>query len=74
MSDNVTHPLLLEPLEAIQSKLSLMANDVNDLKADVRGLKSHLAGFMQSEVAQDSAIATMQTRLERIERRLELRD
>ena len=74
MSDNVTHRLLLEPLEAIQSKLSSMANDVNDLKADMRGLKSHLAGFMQSEVAQDSAIATMQTRLERIERRLELRD
>lgn len=74
MSDNVTHRLLLEPLEAIQSKLSSMANDVNDLKADMRGLESHLAGFMQSEVAQDSAIATMQTRLERIERRLELRD
>lgn len=74
MSDNVTHRLLLEPLEAIQSKLSSMANDVNDLKADMRGLKSHLAGFMQSEVAQDSALATMQTRLERIERRLELRD
>ena len=74
MSDNVTNRLLLEHLKAIQSKLSSMANDVNDLKADVRGLKSHLAGFMQSEVAQDSAIATMQTRLERIERRLELRD
>ena len=74
MSDNVTNRLLLEHLEAIQSKLSSMANDVNDLKADMRGLKSHMAGFMQSEVAQDSAIATMQTRLERIERRLELRD
>ena len=74
MSDNVTNQLLLEHLEAIQSKLSSMANDVNDLKADMRGLESHLTGFMQSEVAQDSAIATMQTRLERIERRLELRD
>ena len=74
MSDNVTNQLLLEHLEAIQSKLSSMANDINDLKADMRGLKSHMAGFMQSEVAQDSAIATMQTRLERIERRLELRD
>ena len=74
MSDNGTNRLLLEPLEAIQSKLSSMANDINDLKSDMRGLKSHMAGFMQSEVAQDSAIATMQTRLERIERRLELRD
>ena len=74
MSGKVTNQLLLEPLEAIQSKLSAMANDLGDLKSDVRGLKSHMAGFMQSEVAQDSAIATMQTRLERIERRLELRD
>ena len=74
MGDNVTNRLLLEPLEAIQSKLSSMASDVNDLKSDMPRLESHLAGFMQSEVAQDSAIATMQTRLERIERRLELRD
>ena len=74
MSDKVTNQLLLEHLEAIQSKLSTMANDIGDLKPDMRGLKSHMAGFMQSEVAQDSAIATMQTRLERIERRLELRD
>ena len=73
MSDSVTDQLLLEHLEAIQSKLSSMADDVGDLKSDMRGLKSHMAGFRQSEVAQDSAIATMQTRLERIERRLELR-
>ena len=74
MSDQVTNQLLLKHLKAIQSNLSSTANDVGDLKSDMRGLKSHLAGFMQSEVAQDSAIATMQTRLERIERRLELRD
>ena len=74
MSDTVTNQLLLEHLKAIQSKLSTMANDINDLKSDVRGFKSHMAGFMQSEVAQDSAIAAMQVRLERIERRLELRD
>ena len=74
MSDKVTNQLLLEHLEAIQSKLSAMANDIGDLKSDMRGLKSHMADFMQSEVAQDSAIATMQTRLERIERRLDLRD
>ena len=74
MSDKVTNQLLLEHLEAIQSKLSTMANDIGDLKFDMRGLKSHMAGFMLSAVAQDSAIATMQTRLERIERRLELRD
>lgn len=72
MSDKVTDQPLLEHLKAIQSRLSAMANDIGDLKSDMRGLKSHMAGFMQSEVAQDSA--TMQTRLERIERRPELRD
>ena len=61
MSDKVTNRLLLEHLEAIQSTLGSMANDVSDLKSDMRGLKSHMAGFMQSEVAQDSAIATMQS-------------
>ena len=74
MNDKVTNQLLLEPLKSIQSKLSSISNDIGDLKTDMRGLKSHMAGFLQSEVAQDGAIATMQTRLERIERRLELRD
>ena len=74
MSDKVTNLLLLEHLEAIQSTLSSMANDIGDLKSDMRGLKSHMAGFMQSEVAQDGSMATMQTWLERIERRLDLRD
>ena len=74
MSDKVTNQLLLEDLKAIQSKLSAVANDIGDLKSDMRGLKSHMAGFTQSEVARDSAIATMQTRPEQIERRLELRD
>ena len=74
MNDKVTNQLLLEHLKSIQSKLNSIATDISDLMTDMRGPKAHMAGFMQSEVAQDSAIASMQTRLERIERRLELRD
>ncbi len=44
------------------------------LKIDMRGVKGHMASFMQSEVAQDNAIATLQAGLDRIERRLELSD
>ena len=66
MNSKVTNQLLLEHLKSIQSKLSSIATDIGDLKTDVRGLKAHMAGFMQSEVAQDSALASMQTRLERI--------
>ena len=72
MPDNVTNELLLETLEAIQAKLSDMASDVVDLKADMRGLKGHMAAFMQSEVAQDGAIASIQAKIDRIERRLEI--
>lgn len=74
MPENVTNELLFEQLKAIQSKLADMAADIGELKTDMRGIKSHMAGFMQSEVAQDNAIATMQARLDRIERRLDLAD
>lgn len=72
MADNVTNELILEHLKAIQSKLADVASDVHDMKIDVRGVKGHMASFMQSEVSQDSAIASLQERLERIERRLEI--
>ncbi|MDP3552695.1 hypothetical protein [Methylocystis sp.] len=70
MADNVTNELLLETLKAIQAKLSDVAGDIVDLKADIRGLKGHLAAFMQSEIAQDGAIASIQLKIERIEQRL----
>lgn len=72
MPENVTNELLLETLKAIQGKLSDMSGDLHDLKSDMRGLKGHMAAFMHSEVAQDGAIASIQAKIERIERRLEL--
>jgi len=72
MTDNVTNELLLETLKAIQSKLAVMAADIIDLKTDMRGVKGHMAAFMQSEVSQDSALASIQSQIERIERRLEI--
>lgn len=47
MADNVTNELLLETLKAIQSKLADIASDIVDLKADMRGMKGHMAAFMQ---------------------------
>jgi len=59
MADNVTNELILETLKAIQTKMSDMAGDLRDLKVDMRGLKGHMAGFMQGEVAQDGVIAAV---------------
>jgi uncharacterized protein with ACT and thioredoxin-like domain len=72
MADNGANEFLLETLKAIQAKLSDMAGDLHDLKTDMRGLKGHRTAFMQSEVAQDGSIASIQARIERIERRLEI--
>ncbi|WP_106691729.1 hypothetical protein [Paracoccus methylarcula] len=74
MSDNVTNELLLEHLKAIQANLGHVANDVTDVKTDMRGIKEHMAAFMRSEVSQDSGIAQLTLRVERIEKRLSLSD
>lgn len=47
---------------------------LTDLKTDMRGMKGHMAAFMQSEVAQDGTLASIQSRLDRIERRLDLHE
>lgn len=74
MAANVTNELLLETMKALQAKLSDMASDLQDMKTDLRGIKGHMASFMQTEVAQDNAIASIQARIDRIERRLEIND
>lgn len=71
MPDNVANELLLETLKAIQAKLADIASHVVDLKADMRGLKGHMAAFKQSEGPQDGAMASIQSKIDRIERRLE---
>lgn len=67
MPDNVINELLLETLKAMQGKLSDIASDLHDLKIDMRGMKGHMA-----KVAQDNAIASLQNRIEHIERHLEI--
>jgi hypothetical protein len=72
--NNVLHDLMLENFRAIRGELTALRNDATDIRSDLRSIKSHMAGFMQSEVAQDGALASIQSRLEWIERRLELHD
>ena len=74
LTNNVTDQLLLEHLKAVQAKVAAMNGRMNELQADVRGIRSHMAGFMRSEVSHGSTIAAMQAHLDRIERRLELHD
>ena len=72
MPENVPNELILEHLKAIQNKLSLTDGRIGHIEVDIRIIKGHMASFMQSEVRQDGELATLQARLDRIERRLEL--
>ena len=72
MADNVTNDLILEHLKAIQAKVSRTDERLGNIEGDIRIIKGHMASFMQSEVQQDAAVASLQSRLERIERRLEI--
>jgi len=74
MTSTITNELMYETLKPIQTKLAEILSEIHDIKADNRGLKAYMAGFMQSEVAQDSTVAGLEIRLERVERRLELID
>ncbi|MCR9255375.1 MAG: hypothetical protein NXI16_04690 [Alphaproteobacteria bacterium] len=66
--------LILEILRKMQSDISAMRGDLDALSSDVRGIKAHMAGFMQTEIAQDGALAELRHRVDRIERRLEIQD
>ena len=66
--DSVT----LRYLSRLDEKVDNVTEALSDMAADVRGIKSHMAGFMQNEVAKDSALASVKDWLTRIERRLDI--
>jgi len=70
----VTNELMYETLRAIQGTLAEHGEKLDELGGDLRAMKSHMVGFMQNEVAQDGAIASIRARLDRIERRLDISD
>ena len=64
--------ITLRYLRRLDEKLDRLGDQVTDLSAEVRGIKTHMAGFMQHEVATDGAMAGLRERLTRVERRLVL--
>ena len=74
MSDAVTNELMYETLKALRVDIARVEGKVDDLAQDVRSVKAHMAAFMQNEVVQDGAVASIRQRLDRIEQRLDLKD
>jgi ferritin-like protein len=70
----VDNSLLPEHLEGIQDRLRHLDHGPTTILAEIRSIKGHKASFMSSDVAQDASIAELALRIERIARRLNLRD
>ena len=74
MTENVTNELLLEHLKRIQTKLTDHDERFGRLESELRTIKAHVVGLVQSDLTRDADLASTQQRLDRIERRLDLTD
>jgi len=72
MSENVTDELLLGYLKAIQYRLSNLETGQDRIKTSLIDIQQHMAGFMTTVAADESAIAELENRLDRLERCLDL--
>ena len=73
MTDETAN-LVLEHLKRFQFQMNRFEERLDMVQQDMRATKQHMSAFMASEAAQDEGIAALAVRLERIERRLEVRD
>jgi hypothetical protein len=66
--------LLFDHPTRFQAQMVRVEEKVEEVAGDIRGVRQHMAAFLTSEFNQDASIAAIRTRLDRIERRLDLID
>jgi len=73
MSD-VTNELLFEVLKRIQTKLDTLEQKIDDLGVRLLAVEQHMSALQISEYRQNSELDRLRSRIERIEKRLDLVD
>ena len=66
--------LILEHLKRIQDRMSRMEQAIQNVATEIRGLKQREIANLSSEVSQDNQLADLASRVDRIERRLDIRE
>ena len=66
--------LVLEHLRSIQERLGRLENGQREIMTELRAHKTKLGSLVQQDALQDGRIADLALRLDRVEKRLELRD
>lgn len=72
-NDNQSN-LVLEILRSIRDDITKQSTKIDNLAGEVRALKQHVAGLVQSDLNRDDRFAQIEARLDRIDKRLELVD
>ena len=73
MTDNIEN-LILEHLRALRADVSTIKTDVRDLKLRMSSMENYMASFHLEIARHASKFDDVDARMDRIERRLELRD
>lgn len=73
MSD-VTNESLFEVLKRIQTKLDTLEQKIDDLGVRLLAVEQHMSALQISEYRQNSELDRLRSRIERIEKRLDLVD
>jgi hypothetical protein len=73
MTDDVEN-IVLDQLRAIRTELARVADDVRGLRTEMMSVRHHVRGLELAQDVDHGDIATIRSRLDRIERRLELTD
>jgi hypothetical protein len=69
---DVTNELVYEVLKAIQTRLAGVDGKIDELKQEMQSFRTHMVGLQQGINGIHSTLVRHETRLDRIEQRLEL--
>ncbi|WP_018902232.1 MULTISPECIES: hypothetical protein [unclassified Rhizobium] len=71
MNEKVEH-LILEHLRAVRADISSMKEEMAGMRGEMFAMRQHMGGLMSAQLVQDTEIAGLKVRIERMEKRLEL--
>ncbi|MGR3490681.1 MAG: hypothetical protein ACU0DW_01375 [Shimia sp.] len=72
MAGNVTQEFLLEHFRALRGDIAHLKDEMRFVRGDLNVLRQHVGGLVQSDLARDDRFVTIEERISRLERRLEL--
>jgi regulator of replication initiation timing len=70
----VTNELLLEVLKKVQGRLNIVADDVSDIKQRLVTIETYVSTLVREDARLNERLGHLETRLNRVEQRLELSD